>query len=186
MTRLAMSLLLLALAGCTTTCRIDSSVSGAQVYLDNRLVGVSPCDIELDDNKTSYMLKLEHPDCHPWQFMISQMYAGSISQQQTQTNVVGSSSAYGVGNGVNTNTNVYGTQNTQTYNTPVYAWPERYYVTLARKSAPTPTSTPAAPPPANTTTTTPASSQQRGAFCSGCGKQFTGDAQFCSGCGARR
>lgn len=184
MTRLAMSLLLLALVGCTTTCRIDSSVSGANVFLDNRLVGVSPCDIELDDNKASYMLKLEHPDCHPWQYMISQQYAGTVSQQQQQTNVTGSTNAYGAGNGVTTNTNVYGTQSTQTYNTPVYAWPERYYVTLARKSAPTPA--PAPPPPANTTTTTPASSQQRGAFCSGCGKQFAGDAQFCSGCGARR
>lgn len=180
MTRLAMSLLLLALVGCTTTCRIDSSVSGAQVYLDNRLVGVSPCDVELDDNKTSYMLKLDHPDCHPWQYMISQQYAGSISQQQSQTNVNASTNAYGSGNRVTSNTNGTVTQNTQTYNTPVYAWTSRLFVPLTRKAAPT------ASTPSNTTTTTPAPGQQRGAFCSGCGRQFAGDAQFCSGCGARR
>lgn len=182
MTRLAMSLLLIALVGCTTTARFDTNAPGAKLYLDGAFKGIMPCEVELNDGDTGYTLRAEHPDFHTATLMIRQQYAGSVSQQQTQTNVNGSSSAYGVGNGVNTNTNVYGTQNTQTYNTPVYAWPTRFLVTLVKSGA---TQAAPVPSPAPATTTTPATGQ-RGAFCSGCGKQFAGDAQFCSGCGARR
>lgn len=175
---------LLVLVGCTTTCRIDSSVSGAKVYLDNALVGITPCDVELDDNKMSYTLKLEHSDCHPWSYLISQQFAGTVSQQQSQTNVNASTNAYGSGNHVTSSTNGTVTQSTQTYNTPVYAWTSRYFVTLVRKPAEGAHATP--PPARTTTTTTTPEGQQAGTFCSKCGVRFTGDAQFCSGCGARR
>ncbi len=173
--------LVLALAGCTTTCRFDTNAPGAKLYLDGVPVGVMPCDVELDDGKTAYTIRAEHSDFQTVTAMIRQTYAGTVTNQQQQTTVNAQTNAYGAGNSVNTNT--FGTvnQNTQTYNTPVYAWTTRYLISLPPRQAGT------TPPAAPQTTTTPApATGQRGAFCSGCGRQFTGDAPFCSGCGARR
>lgn len=172
-------LLLLALAtGCTTTCRIDSNAHGALVYLDGSLKGETPCDVELDDGKRGYTIKLEHPEFMPYVYQISQQYAGTVTQQQTNTNVQGQTNAYASpsGRSASTYTTAQGTQSTQTQQYHMYAWPTRFFCQMQRRAGGS----------TGVSTSNASAVQSQGAFCTKCGARLGDGTQFCGGCGTRR
>lgn len=192
MARLLSLVAVLALVGCTTTCRFESNAQGAQVYLDGVPKGVTPCLLELSDGETAYTVRLEHPDFETYSYMISQQFAGTVTQQNTQTNVTGQTNAYGSASGrsVTVNSALQGNQNTQTQQYAVYAWPTRYFFTMRPRTAtsappPTPRPTTPAPPPSEPTPPPSPAPSTRPAFCGSCGARLAAGTKFCGGCGAR-
>jgi hypothetical protein len=185
----------LSLAGCSYTAHYQSSPSGARVYIDGVLMGVSPLDTD------PYFLKFE------------------LDGYESATQVI-SPTIYGGGVTLNTFVTASSVSFAATPNAATYVWPTKFSVTLRPRQgttqtvaavpapppapvprptppppprptpppvpAPTPRPTPPAPPrpapPPPAPTTAPPT---KPAFCGSCGTKLALAAKFCGSCGAR-
>lgn len=176
--RLASALALAAttmFSGCTTACRFDTNAPGAKLYLDGVLKGVMPCVVELDDSVSAYTVRAEHPDYEMTTTRISQVYAGTMTSQQTDANVVASTSTHVVTPRTASTTTVGAVnQTTRTQSYAVYAWPSGFLIKLNPRSV------------SGATAQGSSTWSSSAAFCSKCGTRFDDGAVFCSRCGTRR